>query len=225
MSRLFLMICAAIFLFPISAGAQSFNPVVESLITLNRVNPVQNPEYDRSRDILNRRILDRKNRVIGEVKDVLLKDSGGISSLNVDLNRLHLGSNIFLNYRSMRVKSESNSYTVGFSGDQIEEFYPQLLADTETAAGGEDIFSVRRLLGVEVKAHDGRRLGQVEDVLFGARGTRAEALYITMKYGMLRGEKIAIPFSMASFDNSGRSRALVISNERADAVIDFATSK
>lgn len=204
-----------------AAIAQSFSRDLEILSDLNRINPRQNPEYQLSADVLGRRILDRKNKVVGEVNDIVLRDSGNIELLNVELDRLRLGD-IFLNYRSLRVEPVSDGYTLGFDSKQLEQLYPTLLADTQTAAGDNGVFSVRRVLKSEVRSDAGRRVGTVEDVLFSANGSRAEALLVKLSQGTLRGDQIAVPFNGSEFQDSGQGRSVVLKQALADALIEYA---
>ena len=225
MKNIQLILMAAIFCMAgiPAAFAQDYSRYLEAVTQLNRINPLQNPEYESADKILKRRILDRKNKVIGQVKDVIINDNGSLASLEVDFDRLRLEGEVFVNYRDMGVRPATNSYMISFADEQIEDMYPTLLAEMETASGeDEDAFSLRRLLGASVKAYDGRKLGVVEDVLFSANGGRAEALYISLKGYNLRGETLAIPLSMAEIEDRGFGKGIVLGDEQADAIIDYA---
>ncbi len=209
---------------PFEAGAQgaSYNQYLEQLSTLNRVDPNQKPSYDSGNEILKRRIIDNKNKVVGEVRDVILTPNGSISLLSVEFNRLRLRSSVFLNYAQMNIRPVSNGYALAFDDDQIENIYPELLANIETAAGeSSEDFSVRSVVGSTVKSKDGRNIGKVDNVLFGSNGSRAEVLYVAMAYSILRGKKVALPYGSVKFSPKGQKTEVTVSDEQANAIIDF----
>jgi len=204
------------------ASAQT-NRALEQLSELNRINPLQNPEFDRSDKILKRKIIDRKNKVVGRVDDIIVNQNGTIASLKTDFDRLRLGSDINLNYRNLRIKTASNAYTLGMDSDEIVELFPQLLANIETASGSNDnAYSVEKLVGSSLRAKDGRRIGKVDSILFGANGGIVRAIYAELTYGTLRGETIAIPFRSANFKMERGRLIGTLDNQFADAVIEVA---
>ena len=73
-----------------TASAQQNTRLFQSLNVLNSSKPLQNPRYTKSEDVMKNRLLDNSNRVVGEVKDVLLNGKGGVESLYVEFDRLHL---------------------------------------------------------------------------------------------------------------------------------------
>lgn len=210
------------FMLSVPALAQDYNHTLETLNNFNRIKPLQNPEYEHADDLLERRVLDRKNKVVGEVRDILLNTNGSISSIAVEFNRLRLNTEVYLNTRTMDVSPVSNGYALSIEDDQIRDIYPELLAGIETASGQSDVFSVKNITGAKIRAADGRYLGLVDQVLFGGHGERAEALYVKMKYGTLRGKSIAIPFGSAQFSTHGSQTKITVNDTMADAMISFA---
>lgn len=202
--------------------AQS-NRALEQLSDLNRINPLQNPKFDRADKVLKRKIIDRKNKVVGRVQDIVIHKNGTIASIKTDFDRLHLGNDLYLNYRTMNISTRSNGYTLGMDADELEDFYPQLLANIETAAGdGGDTFSVEKLMGAILYAQDGRKIGKVKNILFGNNGGIARAVYAELTYGIRRGKTIAIPLRNANFSTkSGRTRG-TIDNDFANAMLKVA---
>jgi sporulation protein YlmC with PRC-barrel domain len=208
------------------AVAEEYAPAYDTIVKMNRIQPLQNPDLSKSADIINRRMLDRTNKVVGEVRDVLVSPNGSIEALNVDFNRLRLGAPVYLNYREMSVQAASDSYIVGFADNQIETLYPELLANVATAAGGDvETLSVKNVLGAEVKAQDGRMIGVVDDVLFSSNGDRADSLLINNKAGLMRGKTVAIPFGMADFAALNTGNTIILENPEADALLNFAAEK
>ncbi|MCF8496210.1 MAG: PRC-barrel domain-containing protein [Alphaproteobacteria bacterium] len=223
----FFALAALVFVFAGGfAQAETYGNLGEALRGMNRIKPLQHPSYDRAQEILGRRILDDKKRVIGEVNDVILMRSGNIASLMVRFDRLRLADPVMVNYHDMGGKPVSKGYSLAFTGREIEERFPEMLANIETAAGADsDVVSLKTLPGTSVQSADGRNIGKIEDVLFAADGERAEALYINISYGTLRGQAVAIPFSLGQLQEVQNTPALVLSNADADTVMAFVRSR
>jgi sporulation protein YlmC with PRC-barrel domain len=208
---------------PVSASAQQdYASFLQRLSQANRMQPLQNPEYTRGQTVLNWNILDRRNKVVGEVDDVIIGARGGITSISADFNRLRLGQKVYLNYGKMSIRPASNGYVLGYADDQIENLYPSLLADIETASGIDaDNFSAVKLIGAPVVSDDKRKLGTVEDILFTGNGTRAAALYVNLTHGTTRGKTTAIPFDLVQYDPGRNDVKVMLTAEQADALIDY----
>lgn len=205
-----------------NAAAQSADNYLEVLKQLNKTNVIQSNQYRTTDELLRREIVDSKNKVVGELNDVIVNDNGSIASMQVNFNRLRLGSDIFLNMNDVNVDSMGTSYRLGMAEEEIDNMIPQLLAGVETAAGNEDTHSVRRIIGSRIKDQSGRTIGEVDNVLFDAQGRRALALYISMKLLSLRGQNMAVPFNSAQFDNFGEKQELIVSNDQAEAMVRYA---
>src|SRR5690554_1196799 len=104
----------------------SYTNFLQRLARANRIQPLQNPEYKNGTDILGWRILDRTNKVAGEVNDMILNNNGAIASVEVDFNRLRLGQ-AYLDYRALRLRPATNGYIMSFDSEQIETLYPTML--------------------------------------------------------------------------------------------------
>lgn len=226
MRFVFCLLTAALFLCFASTSnvvyAQAQNRIYDSLQSLNRQKPLQNPRLQNMHDVLGRDVLDRRSRVVGEVNDVLLIRSGQINSLDVDMTRLGMQQKLFLNYKKTGVRALVDSYSLNIADDQIEELAPALLNDIESSAGQEDVMSLQRLKGARLIAEDGRRLGEVANVLFADKGDRARALYIDLDHKFIRREFIAIPFSAPKYRPKARTFDVVVTNDYADAIIEYA---
>ncbi len=222
MTRLLIAITLIVFAF--SAQAQGVGANVQTLNDYNKLQPLQNPQYERAEKILDRRILDSKNRVVGEVNDVIVGPNGSISALEVEFDRLRLNAPVYLNYRDMEIRTGGKSYILKFDQEQITSLYPEILAQVDTAAGALDDLSVSKLKDSEILAHDGRKIGQVSEILFSADGDRVEAIYVGLTTGVLRGKSVAIPLRAAQFGTDSAQKINgIVSNEMADAMIEYAS--
>lgn len=207
---------------PVIAAPPAYNPRTQEIAAINRINPLQNPEYEQIADVLKRRMLDRKNKVVGSVRDIVLSGNGSIAYMDVDFDRMNLGRPVFVNYGTFNMKAVTNGYAMTFNAREIEELYPALLADIETAAGEDDALSLKKMKGLEVWTASGRKIGTVDDVLFGAEGQRAELLYINLTTGNLRGKGVAIPFGKADYTQSVSQRRVTVPDDFAEAMTAYA---
>lgn len=214
--------CFLMCAFSMPVLAQEYNSDFETLLEINRIQPLQYNEYEKASEMLERNLQDRKKKIIGEVEDIIIGKDGNIQFLNVALTRLRLGS-LSLNYEQMKISAASDAYALQIDSDQIKNLYPSLLANVETASGGEDeIFSIRKIMGAPVKRLDGRTIGRVEEVLFDYEAKNVEALYIVINSGTLRGEHIAIPFGQSmSLKDGGAHKVIVVENTMADAMMYY----
>jgi sporulation protein YlmC with PRC-barrel domain len=203
-----------------TAARPEFTRALEIINQSNAANPATSPRHERSREVLTDRVLDSKNHVIGQVRDITLSPSGNIAQISTELK----GSNILaLDYEQMDVEPVGNGYKLQYAQEQITDMVPELLAGMATAAGAEDIFSLRNLIGAPVKSDDGRTLGQVSDVVFDDLGGRAEFLYVQMGYQNVKRRALAVPFNMATYKAGFGSHIDVsVDDALADAMISYA---
>jgi sporulation protein YlmC with PRC-barrel domain len=214
---LFLVLC----LMALPVSAADYNPKTEVIAQTNRINALQNPKYDRAAEVLGRRILDRKSKVVGDVNDIILNENGNISYLDVEFDRLQLRNKVYVNYGTFNIRPTTNGYAMTFDANEIESVYPAMLADIESAAGEEDSYSLQKLQGMEVWTESGRKIGNISDVLFGADGQRAELIYVTLSSGNTRGDGLAIPYTDAGFDEVASKRRITVADTTADAMVAF----
>lgn len=222
----FLLTISMILAFTGSAMAQSYTEMYEQVSTINRVQPLQNPTYKRTYEVLNRKVQDRKNKVVGEVKDILISKYGPVEALNLDLNRLRLGT-IVVDMQDVGITSMRDSYAfANYDEAGIENIYPTLLANIQTAAGDDtDIVSLKSLTGATVRTASGEAVGKVDDVLFSSTGNVAEALYVQMKYKTTHLDHIAIPFGAADYSKLASNRDVILFDDQVKAMNDFLNAK
>ncbi len=190
---------------------------------MNQMKPLQNPLWQRSVDMMKFRILDRKNKVAGTLKDIIISDRGALSSLKVDLDRMQLNEEIFLGSEDLKFMSGDRAFVLQYDEAEMKDLYPIILNNLDTAAGSmSDSISLDSLLRADVRAQDGRNLGKVEEVLFSRNGGDASALLIRVRYRTIAGENVAIPFSSVSYEPDGKTFHVIIPNNQADDIIEFA---
>jgi sporulation protein YlmC with PRC-barrel domain len=204
------------------ASAQSLDPYYETLAQYNSIAPKQNPQWEGAESTMKSNIQDNKNKVIGDLKNIIVSENGSIQSLEVDLNRIQLGATS-LNYRELQIKSSARSYALAMDDKRIKEVFPEILAGIDTAAGDStSSISVKNLVGADIRADDGRRIGKVDDVMFSRNGDRVTALLVNVKYKTIRGETIALPFSSVEYLPKGTGFEVLLADQQADTVLEFA---
>ena len=193
----------------------------------NRLKPLQNPRYEQSEEILDRRILDSKNKTIGVVKDVIFDTRNGrVKSLYVDFDRLRLRQAVYLDYDQLNIESVSTGYKMGFAKDEIKSLYPALLSSIETAAGETADYSkyinLETALGSQIVSSNGTILGTLEDVLFNDRGKYVRAFYLNINYSTIHNEGVAVPLSIVKFEDDFGKTKIIIDEAYIDTILEMA---
>lgn len=188
---------------------------------LNKIKPLQNPRHAIAEDILSRNMIDTRNKVVGEVNDVLFDAQGQVASLLVSFDRLRLGQAVFLNYSTIDIQNVSNGYKMGFAGDQVEEIYPELLSDIETAAGDASLISLLSVLDRPVVTDTGVQIGTLKDVLFDQSGHYIRSAYVQVNYNTIRDRGVAIPLNVLEFGHDGTVVTVTIDKDYADLIVQY----
>lgn len=205
-----------------SASAQGLDPYYETLAQFNSIPAKQNPQWESTNDTLKSKIQDNKNKVIGDLNNIIVSESGMIQSLEVNLNRIQLGA-ANLNYRELQVKPSARAYSLAMGDSRIKEVFPEILANIDTAAGDSaSSISVRNLIGSDIRADDGRRIGKVEDVMFSNNGDRVTALLANINYRTTRGKSVALPFPSVEYLPKGNGFDVLLADQQADTILEFA---
>lgn len=192
-----------------------------AITKMNRIKPLQNPRYETANELLDRNILDSSKKVAGYVKDIIINtDSGEISSILANFDRLNLSNDAYLNFDSLEIRSFSNGYGIGFRSEVIKEIYPTLLSDIETAGQG-NIISLTSVLKRRVVTSEGKMIGTVDNVLFNRQATKANGLFIKVSSGTIFEEGILIPFILAKFVDKPSGPEAQIHQAVADAMIEY----
>lgn len=209
---------------PVDAISATPGQVVKfqsDLRDLNRIKPLQNPRHELASDVIGASLVDSENKVIGEVGDVLVDSDGVVKSIFTDLDRLHLGAGVYLDYRDLSVKNVSSGYKIGMNSQDVENTYPELLANIESASGGQNVGSVQSLMKMDVYSQDGVHLGRISEVLFDQSKTYLRGVYALISHKVIRNEGIAIPFSAVTFSQKSGADIITLDNDYVDAVLEY----
>lgn len=224
MKYLALLIAILLLSTPVAAQSMQFTRNAQLLDKVNSYAPEQSSRHEGAKDILKNRIIDKTNRVVGKVNDILLSKSGVVKMIDADFDRINLGTDtLFVNYSDLEIQPATNGYKMGYTDDQIKEQFPALLAGMQSASGaGSDLFSARKIAESAVRSSDGKKLGKIKDILFDNEGTRAELLFVSMNYKSVRGETLAIPFNKARYKYKGKTLTVIVDEAMAAAMIAHA---
>ncbi len=206
------------------AHAQStpaYFSALDKLNSINRSKPQQRASQEPIKELISDRILDSRNKVVGEIKEVILDRNGAIAALDVEFDRLRISHDrMIIDYDQFGVRPVSNGFKVNYTDDQIVELVPAILANIETASGGNnENFAASEMLGRKVKNKEGKTIGKVADVLFD--NGRADYLLIAVSAGGARGEKVAVPFSRPVY----KGKTITLDDTYAQAVVDYAADQ
>ncbi len=221
-----LSVIAAIALTAMATGPafgqiQNLDRSVEQLAELNRYPPLRSSAFDLTGEVIGRKIVDRKNKVIGSVSDIIIDSNGSIQSYQVKFDRLNMTESVNLNARELKSADFAKRYSIDIEGSELESLFPQLLAGMETASGEAGLYSVNRIRGAEVLSGDGRRLGKVENILFDSGGTRARGLYVDFTVTGISGKSAAVPFRMVKYENQNGKVSVIVGESDTQTLIDF----
>ena len=188
-----------------------------ALNDMNRLKPLQNPKYEKGTDILKRKIIDNENKVIGDVRDVLVNQDGAIIDLFVSFDRLHLTDPVVLNYESMGITSMADAYRIGLEKQQVIDLYSSLSKDRSNT-----LYSVDSIMGLPVKTSGGRTIGKIGDFLFNdEKADLVQGIYVSISYKTIRNEGLAVPFQALRFRLYEATPFAVIEQDFSDLMIDY----
>lgn len=208
---------------PVFADDMSVAGFEKELRDMNRVKPLQDHRYKQLKDILDSRILDKTNRVIGTVEDVTFNVEGGVEAVVADLDRLQLGESIPLSLSDINVVSMSKGYRFDIAASEIEDLYPMLLANIATASGGDlQVLSVNGLIGGSISSDKFTNFAEVTDILFDTRATSVHAIFATVNYRTIRKKGIALPIEAFDFMQENGRMKIMIKEGLDDSLIDYA---
>lgn len=211
------------------AGAQELEDsrVLEKLAALNRLPPLRSSEFDLGREVIGRKIIDRKNKVVGEIKDVIIDSNGNVGTYLVSFDRLKIGGQgVYISAGELKMGDFTKRYTINMNDAELEAVLPTMLANTQSAAGPESgLQSIRRLTDADVLVEDGRRLGKVQNILFAENGKKARGLYVAFTHSAIGQKQAAVPFSMVSFAEKDGKPVIMMDKASAAALIDFTKRK
>lgn len=211
---------------PLYAQDLTITPAWEQLDEIKKSKPAQNAKYIDAQTILSGRILDRTNRVIGDVEDALVDQNGAIKKLTIDFNRLRLGTgSLSVDYKEIRAHAATNGFKIGYSDDEIRARLPQILAQMETAAGSDsgdhDFHSLEGFAGKPLYNEKGEIIGVIENVFFDRQSRRAKFFSLSFRHKSALGKSAVIPLRKTKYQDS----QIIVENDYSEILLAFAQEK
>lgn len=231
MFKMLKILCIVAFSFaPVTAWAQIDDArFQESLASLNRIKPLQSPAFINSGNLLKGNVIDQQNRIIGKVQDVVFNAGhGGVASVRVVFDGLRLSQEVDLGYGDVKMNLATNGYRLDMKSDEVAALYPSLLSGIETAAGDGELsaLSVKAMTAKPVIiAGEGRRIGEIGDVLFDRKGAKVQGFYVLVNSGVLRNVGVAVPVSAFTVTSHHDRIQAELPRAQADLLLEFARQR
>lgn len=220
---------ALLLLYTLPAAAQETGDAnfALSLAEYNAVNPKQSDLYMRGSRVLDGRVFDAQNRVLGEVQDVVFDTGGNIVSIQADLSRISRGqSDLPLNYSALQIRAVQGGYLLAqaTATNKLEDVMAQILSSSSPASGNavQGLLGTADLIGSPVASDRNVRIGVVEDVVFQSGGAQVYALLLRINYKSVSGKSVAIPVKSAQYARNGVRYNVMLSEAQAQTLLDFA---
>lgn len=222
MRLIILAIIAVLLMLTPPASAQSVPGALSKISELNKSDLTQNPRYETGEDILSRKMVNADNQVVGTIQNVIVAANGRVDALEVSFDRLRLQTPVYLDFADLNIGTTVSSYKLDFEDNQIVSLYPELLAGIETAAGSENIYSLKALQGLPLRSETGRLLGRVEDLVFDNNGEFVRAYSVSSQITGSRGRRLSLPFDSVSISSTDLgNREAVLGEAYTEAFLTF----
>lgn len=222
------MILGLLFLFstlPVRAEGMADQTYTASLLELNRIKPGQNPELILGKIQLNARIVDKNQRTIGKVADIIVAPDGKFQTILTRIDVSGFREEVAFDVASYVTEPTPDTFTVSLDKDQLKQNMTKLMAATASAAGSSGPLTVGTLQNGTIYKNDGSVIANVKDVLIDNRNMRIASLLVTLTSGNNRGAEIAIPYEAAAAKLNGNKVDLTVTDAQADVIASMATRR
>lgn len=195
------------------------------LLELNRVRPDQNPALITGKKQLNARIIDKNQRTIGKVEDIVVAPNGKFETIMTRIDISGFRERVGFDVTSYIVAPTPGTFTVSLDKTQLKQNLPQLMASLNTASGESGPFTISSLQNGSLYKQDGNPIAKVKDVLIDNKSLQIVSLLVTMSSGTNRGGTIAVPYEAASAKLEGSRAVLTVTDAQAQIMSSMATKR
>lgn len=189
-----------------------------ALLALNKSPVTQNPDYSLGRQVVRRRLLDKNNRAIGKINDIILLPDGKFKSIEASITTAGFRENVGFNVESYVIDPTDSSFTIAMDKAQINQNMAQLMSDIETSSGPDAPLTLNSLRGANIVDPKGVAIAKIEDAVVNDKQGLVQALLVRMSAGKNRGSVMAIPYEAAEVRGSGSRIDLVLRDDQVLAV-------
>jgi len=202
---------------------------MNQLQLLNQTPIARSPLHKTDQDMFSMRVIDKNRQLVGKVADIAFDESGAMVKLVSDINRIGRRESIVRNDAFEVIFHEDISafeIPLVLSPGDVRDISPEALAAIAPAAGGGSVYSLKAMLGADVRSRDGRWVGIVKNVIFDEQGQAIRALLVEDVPRARRYKDIALPFDPQQIKvNSDYGRVEFRAEPAAaKAIMDFAKS-
>ena len=185
----------ALFLFIPAVTYAENTDAFRDVLELNRVDPLQNPQFETGQDLIANNVTDSQIRVLAKTTDIIIDMQGDIQALYADFKDKDFGDHVYLSFNELNMRILSNAFNLDTQAGQLATLLPQILATTATASGEvTETMSVSKVKGAKIVGEDGRHFGTIKNILFKDGHPTAEAVVIEIS----RRQMIALPFGVVT---------------------------
>ncbi|PZP54720.1 MAG: hypothetical protein DI586_09040 [Micavibrio aeruginosavorus] len=211
-----------LFVSPLRAEGMADQAYTATLLELNRVKPGQNPDLILGKNQLNGRILDKNQRTIGKVRDILVAPNGKFETVLTKIDVSGFREEVAFDVASYVTEPTPDTFTVALDKDQLKQNMPKLMAATNTAAGSSSSLTISSLQNGTIYKPDGTVIAKVKDVLIDTRNMQISSLVVKLSSGNNRGAEIAIPYEAAAAKLNGNKVDLTVTDAQAEVIASMA---
>lgn len=195
------------------------------LLELNRIRPDQNPNITLGKNQLNARILDKNQRTLGKVIDIVVAADGKFETILTKVDISGFREDVAFDVASYVIDPTPDTFTISLDKSQLKDNIAQLMAATSTASGETGPFTVKALQNGDIYKADGSQIAKVKDVLIDNRNLKIISMLVTISSGTKRGSTVAIPYEAAQAKLNGSKASLTVTDAQAEIMTSMATRR
>lgn len=222
------ILCASLFLIALSAPSWAQGDLTQfenDLHTYNQTQMTLSPRYKSEQKMFAMRVVDKSHQIVGKVDDIKIDEGGTLAKLVSQINRIGRYDNTVENDAyQVSFLDNISAFQVPVKVDGSQDVSPEALAAVSPAAGGGNLYSLKGMIGADVRRDSGPWVGQVKHVIFNEDGDKIIALMIENVPGASHYKEYAMPFDpqLVSMRGDYGDVEFRVNNDAAKAVEDYA---
>ena len=176
-----------------------------------------------SRKLFSGQVSDNEDRVIGEIKDIIIGEGGEVMGIIAVLGRLSLGD-VYMNTQDMKLEGSEKGYRIAYSGNVLKKIFLDMPKTPPQSPEGK-ILSAKALYKKDVITRKGDSFGKIVDLLFSEDARHVEAILMEVDFGPLRKTLIAVPMEALTFSQKRTKPIFTIDSKMAAKVLEFSETQ
>ena len=196
-----------------------------TLLELNRIRPDQNPGLKSGAAQLEARLLDKNQRTLGRVEDIIVTPEGKFKDIITRIDTAGFREKVAFDVESYVTTPTPDTFTVSLDKTQIKQNIAKLRAAARIELTENGPFSVVSLRNGLIYKVDGSQIAKVKDVLIDGKKLKIVSLLLTITFGDKRDATIAVPYEAAMARLQGSRAILTVTDAQAEVISSMATRK